>query len=174
MGSPSGDTSQGTVKKKWRREFPWNCLGNNISQWFSWPMPILMPMFLALLFLSSSFVWYYMSATANQKFNQLYLQGYQPLQNHLEKLLWRPHPGCHRSLRILPYTEPLANRQQLRDWCFTPIPNPQPLPSSWLKKKWGNDRTIMLLFISWWPFYPQASLEKLPRTAPPLNKFLRL
>jgi hypothetical protein len=28
-----------------------------------------------------------MSAIANQKFNQLYLQGYQPLQNHPEKLL---------------------------------------------------------------------------------------
>jgi hypothetical protein len=47
MGSPSGDTSQGTVRK-WRRELKdsWNRLGNNISQWFSWPMPILMPVFL--------------------------------------------------------------------------------------------------------------------------------
>jgi hypothetical protein len=30
----------------------WHPHGNNISQWFSWIMPILMPMFLALLFLS--------------------------------------------------------------------------------------------------------------------------
>jgi hypothetical protein len=36
---------------------------------------------LALLFLSFLPVSYYMSAIANQKFNQLYLQGYQPLQN---------------------------------------------------------------------------------------------
>jgi hypothetical protein len=40
--------------EKWRRELEdsWNPPGNNISQWVSWPMPILMPMFLALLFLS--------------------------------------------------------------------------------------------------------------------------
>jgi hypothetical protein len=71
----------------------WDPLGNNISQWFSWPMPILMPMFLALLFLSflpciiktvQRFLLDCMSAIANQKFNQLYLQGYQPLQNHPE------------------------------------------------------------------------------------------
>jgi hypothetical protein len=35
-----------------------------------------------------------------------------------------------------------------------------------------TDRTIMSSFISQQPFYPQTSLEKLPRTAPPLNKFL--
>jgi hypothetical protein len=29
-----------------------NPLGNNISQWFSWLMPILMPIFLVLIFLS--------------------------------------------------------------------------------------------------------------------------
>jgi hypothetical protein len=32
-----------------------------------------------------------MSAIANQKFNQLYLQGYQPLQNHLEDCCEGPH-----------------------------------------------------------------------------------
>jgi hypothetical protein len=39
--------------EKWRRELEdtWNPPENNISQWFSRPMPILMPMFLALLFL---------------------------------------------------------------------------------------------------------------------------
>jgi hypothetical protein len=81
--------------EKWRRELEdfWNPLGNNISQWFSWLMPILMPMFLALLFLSflpciiktvQRFLLDCMSAIANQNFNQLYLQGYQPLQNHPE------------------------------------------------------------------------------------------
>jgi hypothetical protein len=48
---------------------------------------------LALLFLSflpciirtiKGFLLDHMSAIANQKFNQLYLQGYQPLQNRLE------------------------------------------------------------------------------------------
>jgi hypothetical protein len=33
------------------------------------------------------------------------------------------------------------------------------------------DRTIMSPFVNRWPFYPQISLEKLPRIAPPLNKF---
>jgi hypothetical protein len=77
--------------EKWRRELEdsSNPLGN-ISQWFSWLMPILMPMFLALLFLSflpciiktvQRFLLDRMSAIANQKFNQLYLQGYQSLQN---------------------------------------------------------------------------------------------
>jgi hypothetical protein len=53
----------------------------------------LMPVFLALLFLSflpciirtmQGFLLDRMSAIANQKFNQLYLQGHQPLQNHPE------------------------------------------------------------------------------------------
>jgi hypothetical protein len=84
--------------EKWRRELEdsWNPLGNNISQWFFWLMPILMPMFLALIFLSfipciirtvQRFLLACMSAIANQNFNQLNLQGYQPLQNCLEKLL---------------------------------------------------------------------------------------
>jgi hypothetical protein len=40
--------------EKQRRELEdsWNPLGNNMSQWLSWPMPFLMPMFLALLFLT--------------------------------------------------------------------------------------------------------------------------
>jgi hypothetical protein len=50
-------------------------------------MPILVLIFLALLFLSFLSCIIYMSATANQKFNQLYLQEYQPLQNCQEKLL---------------------------------------------------------------------------------------
>jgi hypothetical protein len=33
-----------------------------------------------------------------------------------------------------------------------------------------NDKTIMSPFINQWPFYPQTSLEKLPRTAPPLTE----
>jgi hypothetical protein len=78
-------------------------------------------------------------------------------------------PG-HRSLRILPHTVPPASRKQLRDRCFAPIPDPQPLLSSLLNKKWGKDRIIMLPFINQWPFYPQTSLEKLPRTALPLNR----
>jgi hypothetical protein len=34
----------------------------------------------------------------------------------------------------------------------------------------GIDRTIMSPFINWLPFYPQTSLEKLLRTAPPLTE----
>jgi hypothetical protein len=49
------------------------------------------PMFLALLFLSFLPVSYCMSAIADQKFNQLYLQGYQPLQNHPGDCYEGPH-----------------------------------------------------------------------------------
>jgi hypothetical protein len=38
------------------------------------------------------------------------------------------------------------------------------------KAEMMDDRTIMLPFINWWPFYPQTSLEKLPRTALPLTE----
>jgi hypothetical protein len=39
-------------KQRRKVEDSWKPLGNNISQWFSWLMPIVMPMFLALPFLS--------------------------------------------------------------------------------------------------------------------------
>jgi hypothetical protein len=76
--------------EKRRREVEdyWSPLGNNIPQWFSWLMSILMPMFVALIFLSflpciirmiQRFLLDHMSAIANKKFNQLYIQGYQPL-----------------------------------------------------------------------------------------------
>jgi hypothetical protein len=63
-------------------------------------MPILVLIFLGLLFLSflpfiiktvQRFLLDHISAIANQKFNQLYLQGYQPLQNHLEDCCEGPH-----------------------------------------------------------------------------------
>jgi hypothetical protein len=75
-------------KRRREMEDSWSPLGNKISQWFSWLMPILMPMFLALLFLSflpciirmvQGFLLDSMSAIANQKFSQLYLHRYQPL-----------------------------------------------------------------------------------------------
>jgi hypothetical protein len=46
----------------------------------------------------------------------------------------------------LSHTGPPVSRKQLRGQCFAPIPDPQPLPSSLLKKKWGNDRVIMSPF----------------------------
>jgi hypothetical protein len=66
--------------EKQRRELEdsWDPLGKNISQWLSWPMPILMPIFLTLLFLSflpyiiktvERFLLNHMLAIANQKFN---------------------------------------------------------------------------------------------------------
>jgi hypothetical protein len=70
--------------EKWSRELEdsWNPLGNNISPWFARLMPILMHVFLALIFLSflpciikrvQRFLLDCMSTIANQKFNQLYL-----------------------------------------------------------------------------------------------------
>jgi hypothetical protein len=87
-------------KRRRELEDSWNPLGSNISQWFSWPMPILMPLFLALLFLSflpciiktvQRSLLDCMSAIANQKFNEFYLQGYQPLQNCLEDCCEDPY-----------------------------------------------------------------------------------
>jgi hypothetical protein len=43
----------------------------------------------------------------------------------------------------------------------------------WLYESWelnSCDRTILSPFINQQPFYPQTSLEKLPRTAPPLSE----
>jgi hypothetical protein len=60
---------------------------------------------LALLFLSflpciiktvQRFLLDFMSAIANQKFNQLYLQGYQPLQNLPEDCCEGPHQDVTR------------------------------------------------------------------------------
>jgi hypothetical protein len=63
--------------EKRRRELEdyWSPLENNIPQWFSWLMPILMPMFVALIFLSflpciirmiQRFLLDHMSAIANK------------------------------------------------------------------------------------------------------------
>jgi hypothetical protein len=78
----------------------WNPLRNNISQWFSWLMPILMPIFLALLFLS--FLLCIITNCTSRDIN---------LSKTARK---RPHPGCHRSLRILPHTTLPASRKQLK------------------------------------------------------------
>jgi hypothetical protein len=112
-----------------------------------------------------------MSVIANQKFNQLYLQGYQPLQKRPEDCYEGPPPG-HRSLRISPRTAPTASRKQLRGRCFTPIPDPQPLPSSLLKKKWGNDRVLMLRFVNRGQNGSPAPYQKFPcsKPAPPLSE----
>jgi hypothetical protein len=103
--------------QKWRRELEhsWNPLGN-ISQWFSWLMSILMPIFLARIFLSflpsiiktvQRFLLDHMSAIANQKFNQLYLQGYQPLQNCLENYCEGPHQDATGAWGSCPIQCPL-------------------------------------------------------------------
>jgi hypothetical protein len=94
--------------KKWRRELEdsWNPLGNDISQWFSWPMPILMPMFLALLFLTFLPVSYYMSAIANQKFNQLYLQGHQPTWTQESEDLVPYNAPCQQEAAKRPVLHP--------------------------------------------------------------------
>jgi hypothetical protein len=100
MGSSSGSISQETEKQRRELEDFWNSLGNNISQWFCWLMPIVMPMCLARLLLSflpcviktvQRFILDHMSAIVNQKFNQLYLQEYQPLQNNPEDCYEGPY-----------------------------------------------------------------------------------
>jgi hypothetical protein len=64
-----------------------------------------------------------MSAIANQKFNQLYLQGYQPTRTQ------EPEDPA-------PYNAP-CQQEAAKKTCFAPIPDPQPLPSSLLKKNGG-------------------------------------
>jgi hypothetical protein len=100
-----------------------------------------------------------MSAIVNQKFNQLYLQGYQPLQNCPGDCSEGPHQDTG-AWGSCPIQRPLPAGSSWRDQCFAPIPDPQPLPSSLLKKQWGNDRTIMS------PFRESAKTA-----APPLKKF---
>jgi hypothetical protein len=39
-----------------------------------------------------------------------------------------------------------------------------------MQRKLGTDRTIMSPFVNQQPFYPQTSLEKLPKTALPLTE----
>jgi hypothetical protein len=51
---------------------------------------------------------------------------------------------------IIPCQQEAAKRLML-----CPNSDPQPLLSSLLKKKWGNDR-IMLPFVNQPPFYPQT------------------
>jgi hypothetical protein len=90
-----------------------------------------MPVFLALLFLSflpciiktvQRFLLDCMSAIANQKFNQLYLQGYQPLQN-------RPEDCCEGPTRTqepedpAPYNAPRQPEAARGSNC-APIPSP--------------------------------------------------
>jgi hypothetical protein len=127
-------TSRGVVKNKIRQhqdqlekrrrelEDSWNPLGNNISQWFSWLMPILMPIFLALIFLSflpciiktvQRFILDHMSAIANQKFIQLYLQGYQPLQNRPESTVRAPTRTPKESEDLAPCQQEAAKRPML-------------------------------------------------------------
>jgi hypothetical protein len=50
------------------------------------------------------------------------------LSKAIQRTAMRAPSGC-RSLRILPHTILPARRKQLRDQCFTPIPDPQPLTS---------------------------------------------
>jgi hypothetical protein len=72
-------------------------------------MPILVPIFLALLFLSflpciiktvQRFLLHHMSAISNKKFNHLYLQGYQPLQNHLEDCCEDPYQDATMAIGV--------------------------------------------------------------------------
>jgi hypothetical protein len=78
----------------------------------------------------------HISAITNQKFNQLYLQGYQPLQSHPEDLFEGPYHSPWK-LRISPHTTPPISRKQLKGRHFAQIPDSQPLPSSLLKKNRG-------------------------------------
>jgi hypothetical protein len=98
----------------------------------------------------------------------LYFQGYQPLQNHPGDCSEGPHQDTGAWGACLIQC-PLPAGSSNKDQCFAPIPDPQPLPSSLLKKKWGNDRIIMS------PFCESAKMSALPlnkfpcsKTAPPL------
>jgi hypothetical protein len=62
------------------------------------------------------------------------------LSKTAQKTIVKAHPGRHKSLRILLHTTPPASRKQLKRPMLAPIPDPQPLPSSLLNKKWGNDK----------------------------------
>jgi hypothetical protein len=61
-----------------------------------------------------------------------------------------------------PYSAPCQQEAAKRPKLHTNSQSSAPNPII-IKKKWGNDRTIMSPFLNWWPFYPQTSFEKLPR-----------
>jgi hypothetical protein len=158
MGSPSGITSQGTVEK--------------MEKGTGGPLKLSREQYFTVVLLANAHPNAYVSCSLILKLPPFYHTTFLLLLiKSLTSCTSRDVnlPGCHRSLRILPYTVPPA-RRKLRDRCFALIPNPQPLPSSLLKKKWGNDRTIMSPFVNRQPFYPQTSLEKCPRTAMPLTE----
>jgi hypothetical protein len=122
--------------EKWRREVEdsWNPLGNNISQWFSWPMPIIMPTFLALLFLS--FLPCIITSCTCRDIN---------LSKTIQRTAMRaPTRIPQESEDLAPYSAPC--QQEAAKRLMLPIPDPQPLSSPLLKKKWGNDRVIMSSF----------------------------
>jgi hypothetical protein len=87
-----------------------------------------------------------MSAMANQKFIQLYLQGYHPLQNHPEDCYEGPYRR-HRSLRILPHIVLACQHEAAKRLMLRPNSRSSaPISPSLLKKEWGNDRVIMSPF----------------------------
>jgi hypothetical protein len=111
-----------------------------------------MPIFLALIFLNflpciiktvQRFLLDHMSAIANQKFNQLHLQGYQPLV--VQRTAMRAPTRMQESEDLVPYSTTCQQEAAKRP---TLCPNSQsqvPTPSL-LKKKWGNGRIIMSPF----------------------------
>jgi hypothetical protein len=92
-------------------------------------MAMLMLIFLALIFLSflpcimktvQRFILDHMSAIANQKFNQLYLQGYQLLQNLPENYYEGPYQDATESEALVPYNAPCQQEAAKRP---TLLPN---------------------------------------------------
>jgi hypothetical protein len=57
---------------------------------------------------------------------------------------------------------PYSQQEAAKRWCFTPFPDPQPLPPSLLKNKWGNDRVIMSPFCELWPKWQPRPLTEVP------------
>jgi hypothetical protein len=115
-----------------------------------------------------------MSVIANQKFNQLCLQGYQSLQNHSEDCYDGPHQAQEPE-DPAPYNVPHQPEAARRSNC-APIPSPFLFPLSLRNKKWGNDKNCPLppfcsLSLSWshplqnkayCPLSPATSLCPLP------------
>jgi hypothetical protein len=198
----------GTVKNKIRQlqeqlekrrrelEDSWNPLGNNILQWFSWLMPILMPVSLALIFLSffpciirtvQRFLLDHMSAIANQMFNPSVPPGISTSPKPPGKTTVKaPTRMPQEPEDPAPYNTPCQQEAAKR-----PVLHPNYRSSApvfiIIKRKWGNDRIIMLPFykvvailssglISWKmePFpviaLPFNKNSRAPRQVPPLSE----
>jgi hypothetical protein len=82
------------------------------------------------------------------------------LSKTVQRTAMRAPTRVQESEGLAPYSTPCQQKAAKRP-TLCPIPDPQSLPPSLLKKKWGNDRVVML------PFCESAKMAAPPFTEIP-------